>query len=152
MKCQYCNSMIVPVPANGICPNCGGVLKVAERDAERMVFPEPPVGMYSSSMLDYVIIGEDHIKLYAKYAFNYIIDREIPFDEIYAVKFIPGTFFKEGFLCVRERKDIEKPLPTTRKEAINDVSTIRFDTRCNEKFYFVYSFLKKCADIVNGIE
>jgi len=152
MKCEYCDSIIKPVPDNGICPNCGGVLgEERRRECEALVFPEPPVGMYSGG-LDYVIIGEDYVKLYAKYSFGRIIDREISFDEIYAVKFIPGTFFKIGFLCVRERKDAEIPLPATYKEAINDVSTIGFDTSCNEKFYSVYLFLKKCADIVNGTQ
>ena len=153
MKCQYCNNIIVPVPVDGICPNCGGVLKVAEYDRSELVFPEPPVGLYVDALGDYIEIRKTDIKLHKEIPFLKDINRTISFEQVYAVDFLAGgAGGKSGFLCVRKREDMVKPMPESRMKAIRDETAITFGVSNSEKFYYVYSFLKKCADIVNGIE
>lgn len=152
MKCEYCDSLIKNVPENGICPNCGGALGIEDRHSTELRFPDPPVGIYVDPAGDYIEISDTYIKTFKDIPLGKDVVTEIPFDTIYSVKFEPGAYFKMGFLCVRRLDDIEIPMPVKHSQAIKDNTTIVLSSTNNEKFYPVYLFLKKCADIVNGEE
>ena len=140
MKCQYCDSLIKPVPGNGICPNCGGALgqrkpvvtiarpKWTHKDVSgRIAFNEEAVLFYGDILLE-------------------TKDVLIPYDEVVAVLYNPGTFWEKGFLSVRGMQNRYKPLPQNTKDALRDDTSIAFSDKHKDKFLYAYRFLKQYAD------
>lgn len=154
MKCEYCDSEIQKVPDNGICPNCGGVLPEDQQKQPvqklKLAFPKPPIGMYKAGD-EYMQLGEYGMRINKRYLVNeYKSDRVIPYCEIAEVFFSEGRTLNPGFLCVRTQADKFKPFPVTRQDAMGDSGTILVHKCNNEKYYEIYLFLKKCAEIVNS--
>ena len=76
----------------------------------------------------------------------FCLKRKIPYNEVVAVVYNPGTFWKKGFLGVRGKQNLYKPLPQNTKDALRDDASIAFSDKHNEKFLYAYRFLKQYAD------
>ena len=150
MICPYCDSRVNVLPDNRSCPHCGAPLGATIREG-RVVpkFPVPPVGKYLYGD-GYLEIGYDSVTIYKKQIFRKTI-RTIPFDQISGVSFGDGQNDVAGFLCVRHRHAAHLPLVARAPDAVPDDTAIYFFARRSPEFYPIYVFLKKCADIVNGI-
>ena len=152
MKCEYCDSIIKPVPDNGICPNCGGVLGEEERrECEALVFPEPPVGVYKDAA-GYLEIAQDSVTFYRnQWPIKKSIRQTIAFRDIYAVSYVEARPFMSGSLCVRQWKDRNVPM-VSGADAVMDETSVYFRKEKNQIFYQVYLFLKQCEQIVKAAE
>ena len=62
MKCDYCDTDIQEISANGLCPFCGALLSVEEKPTAMTVYPEPPVGKYLGNN-GHIEIGHDSVTL-----------------------------------------------------------------------------------------
>lgn len=150
MKCEYCDSIIRDVPDNGVCPNCGGMLATEENQQnkppevkmEKKVrsLPAPPVGRYKDAA-GYLEIGEDSIT-FCRQHFIKAHKRTISYDDIYDVAYGPGVILNSGFLCVREWKDRNIPMPTCSADAVFDETAVYFVKSKNEMFRKLYEYLK----------
>lgn len=148
--CPYCNNWTEKLADNHVCLRCGAPL-AGQVEKKKPVLPAPPIGKYKQTG-DCMEIGKDSVKFHKYTIFRGARERIVPYNEIVAVYFTPGAEFTPGFLCVRERKDSDVPVPTSNSEAIKDDTSIIFDRFKNATFYRAYEFLKQWADIVNAAE
>lgn len=150
MICPYCDSRIGVLPDNRSCPHCGAPLAtVIQEQKPQRQFPVPPVGKYLYGD-GYLEIGYDSVTIYKKQIFRKT-KRTIPFSQIAGVSFGDGQNDASGFLCVRHRQAAHLPLVTRAIDAVPDDTSVYFFARRSPEFYPVYMFLKKCADIANGV-
>ncbi len=163
MICPYCDSLIRELPDNRTCPQCGAPLAASFTEEQKnqnyahtakekestldICFPEPPVGVYKD-VAGYLELTEDSV-VFLRRQFIRGHKRVIPYSDIYAVTYQPGVTLNCGFLCVREWKDRNIPLPSVTAEAAVDETAVYFVKAKNERFRHVYAFLKECADIVS---
>ena len=94
MICSYCDSLFQKLPEGGICPNCNAPLA----EAVKPKLPKPPIGVYKQGF-GFMELQEQGVRFYESYRGD-IIDRYIPYEEIYAVNFVPARKLL-GFLSVR---------------------------------------------------
>ena len=147
MICPYCDSLLKETPESGTCPNCGGALaRKGELDRQSKTFLDPPIGIYKEGLM-YIEIGETSLRLFEEILLCKKKNRTIRYDEVYAVSFNVGVGVRLGYLTVRSKNNKSMPMPTTQMKAVADDETITFSAYSNEKFYNVYTFLKKCAEI-----
>ena len=148
MICPYCDSRIGVLPDNRSCPLCGAPLGAAAQ--KKPQFPEPPLGKYKQTF-GYMEIQERGVKFYEKFLLSDKVNRIVPYDEIIEVAYRPAVANSQmGFLCVRGWQDRYLPIAKTYSEACDDSTAVVFGYRENRKYYQVYEFLKKCADIANA--
>ncbi len=138
MICSYCDSRVSPVPDNGVCPHCGGVL-------DKPKFPDPPIGKYKDAA-GYIEIGEKSVTFCRKHFFK-AHKKTVPYSEIYAVAYQPGKPFDSGYLCIRQWQDRHLPMPAGARDVIWDPTGVYFTQHRNAQFHKVYMFLRQCADI-----
>ena len=138
MKCEYCESEIRIVPDNGVCPHCGAALQM---EKQKLQFPESVIGVYYTAW-QRCEIGPNHIRIVRKVFEK--SDYRISLDDIRAVSFVPGTGFHSGFLCVRTKSNMEKPMPMSTGQAQEDETTFVYATPNNmKKMYQVFVFLQE---------
>ena len=71
----------------------------------------------------------------------------VPYNEIYDVSYVPATNWQTGFLCIRDWKSRNLPIPRTMWEKNVQDLMFWFEKKDNQDFYRAYVFLKKCAEI-----
>ncbi len=132
------------------CPECGTQLCITEPDyigirAERM-FPEPPLEQINSR-LGMLELNTDSLFVSVQPPYLPLREIWIAYDEIFAVSYLPATWWRNGFLCVREWKDRHIPVPKRFLEMTSGNVTIWFEQKDNREYESVYEFLKQCAEI-----
>ena len=147
MICPYCDSLLKEAPESGTCPNCGGALaRKGELDRQSKTFPDPPIGIYADG-LNYIQIEETYVKLFTEMVLSEDWNHKIPYTDIDAVSYTPAVGICKGYLTIRDRENRLKPMPKSFWRTFTDKTTIWFEKNNNEKFYNIYTFLKKCAEI-----
>ena len=141
MKCEYCDSYLAAIPANGVCPNCGGV--VTEQNLPKPPFPllKVPGG--------FLEMGQDAVRLYMRFVWKVVIinDVSIPYNQIYDVSYIPAAKWHKGILCVRSWQQRHVPLPRSFGEHKIRDSSIYFEMKDSSYAGHAYTFLKQWADL-----
>lgn len=109
---------------------------------------EPPIGIYKVSYA-YIELGVKTVTFHKKLPFEKEYERVVAYDQISQVVYEPGKGLTAGYLAIRERKDITRPI-ATREDALHDQTAIRFICSQNEEFYRIYEFFKHCAEKENA--
>lgn len=140
MKCEYCDSIIQSAPDDEKCPNCGGMLLTY------VGFPKPP---FSSKKVPWGIfeLRKHSVRISLKHPKVPRKDVTIFYSDIYDASYVPATTWLKGFLCIRDVKKRNVPLPRKFGEHRIRDDIVWFEACDNDVFYQAYTYLKECAEI-----
>ena len=139
MICPYCDSLFQKLPEGGICPNCNAPLA----EAVKPKLPKPPIGVYKQGF-GFMELQEQGVRFYESYRGD-IIDRYIPYEEIYAVHFVPARKLL-GFLSVREKSEKTLPLAGSVLKASADATSVLLGKSENKQYQKIYEFFSAVCE------
>ena len=150
MKCDYCDSKFKEMPEDQVCPNCGAIVPTIEERKMMLRFPNPPVGKYIGHNGS-VQIERDRLIIRRAHFLEMTHEIEIRYCDLVSVDLLPAEKYGSGFLCVRDDKLRQYPVPCSSLDALTDVTCIVFYSPANEIFKEIADYLQACVRLAKDL-